>query len=119
MTEPTPEERAANIARSIGHLIGDAMNLDGIAVGEELNILEKRIAYTIAEAVAAERERLVSWADELRDRIRDIYLNTSREAMNRSDVAGREIASAEKECRIRHEPTIRARGKEADDDNAR
>jgi hypothetical protein len=68
------------------------------------------IAAEIRAAVEAERAPLVKWADELRDRIRDIYLNTSAGMLNHENVAGVEIASAEKECRIRHEAIVRARG---------
>lgn len=69
----------------------------------------------LAEARKA-TDDVVSWVDELRDRIRDIYLGTDASAMNRDDVAGHEIASAEKECRLRHEPTVRPAAARTDGD---
>jgi hypothetical protein len=56
---PTPEERAARIVGGMGAAVGEAMNLDGKAVGECLNALEDQIRGQIRAAVEAERERCV------------------------------------------------------------
>ncbi len=96
MTKPAPEP--FYLSEEDGEVYeettpGNCIYWNPQQVVEELNRLRA--------AVAAEREALVAWGDELRDRIRDIHLNTTAEMLNHNDVAGEDIASAEKECRLR------------------
>lgn len=59
----TPKRRAELIASGMGTVIGEAMNLDGKAVGEFLTALQIKIAWQIDEAVATERERCAQFVE--------------------------------------------------------
>lgn len=79
-----------------------------VALGSEGLLSHSDVIGAIGK-LRADVARLTGWAGELRDRIRDIYLNTTATAMRRDDVAGEDICSAEKECRIRHQAILRGR----------